>query len=139
MNKDNLVSFLKAHGLMVISSIGAEYPESAVVEYASEGCTLVFDTDSTSRKYKNILQNPNVSVVIGWDNDVEEETVQYQGKCTLLEGDDLVKYKRVYFAKKPAAQKWEHEPNTVYFKVEPVWVRHSDLKVFPWKISEFQF
>ena len=139
MNKEDLTSFLNSHDLMVVSSLGAIYPESAVVEYANEGCTLVFDTDSTSRKYKNILSNPNVSVVIGWDNEVEEETVQLQGKCTLLNGEALEKYKKVYFAKNPGAQKWEHEKGTVYFKIEPVWARHTDLKVFPWKISEFDF
>ena len=139
MNKEELANFLSSHALMVISTHGAEYPESAVVEYANEHCTLVFDTDNTSRKYKNILENPNVSVVVGWDNDVEEETVQYHGKCTLLNGEELARYKKVYFAKNPGAQKWENEPNTVYFKVEPSWARHTDLKVFPWKISEFQF
>ena len=139
MNKDNIASFLKAHDLMVISSLGKEYPESAVVEYASKDCVLVFDTDSSSRKYKNILNNPNVSVVIGWDNDIEEETMQYQGKCTLLEGADLIVYKKVYFAKNPGAQKWEHEEGTVYFKIEPVWIRHTDLKVLPWDITEIEF
>jgi nitroimidazol reductase NimA-like FMN-containing flavoprotein (pyridoxamine 5'-phosphate oxidase superfamily) len=139
MNEEGIASFLTSHGLMVISSYGEEYPESAVVEYANDNCVLVFDTDSSSRKYKNIVRNPNVSVVVGWDNDVEEETLQYEGKCTVLEGEELTHYKKVYFAKNPGAQKWENEPDTAYLKVEPVWVRHTDLKVFPWKISELQF
>lgn len=139
MNKKDVSSFLSSHDLMVMSSYGGEYPESAVVEYVNDDCTLVFDTNKSSRKYKNIIKNPNVSVVVGWDNDVEEETLQYHGKCTVLEGEELAHYKKVYFAKNPGAQKWENEPGTVYLKIEPVWVRHTDLKIFPWKVSELQF
>lgn len=123
---------------MVLASFGEEFPESAVVEYVSENDILVFDTDRGSRKYKNILKNPRVSVTIGWDNDNEEETLQMHGICTEITGDELVHLKSVYFAKIPSAQKWENEPGTVYLKIEPVWARHTDLKTYPWKTTEIE-
>jgi uncharacterized protein YhbP (UPF0306 family) len=121
---------------MVISSFGETYPESAVVEYASDGLTIIFDTDKSSRKYNNFIKNSKVSIVVGWDNDVEEETLQCHGKCELLDGDELDRLKKVYFAKNPGAQKWEHEKSTAYFKVELTWLRHTDLKTYPWAITE---
>jgi len=62
--------------------------------------------------------------------------VQYEGLATLLEGEELARLKEVYFAKSAYAKQWETE-NTVYFKVEPKWVRFSDLNTTPHSITVF--
>src|SRR5260221_9584663 len=136
MTKDEVAAFIHRHDLAVISTLGKEYPESAVVEFADENFVLIFDTHDTSRKHKNILASPNVSLVIGWD---ENKTVQYEGEAALLEGDELMHYKQIYFEKNPEAQKWGNAPEMAYFKVTPKWVRLTDLNTKPWTISEFNF
>jgi hypothetical protein len=55
----------------------------------------------------------------------------------LKEGPELESLKQAYFKKNPAAQKWESTEGNAYFKVEPVWVRFTDLNVTPWDITIF--
>lgn len=73
--------------------------------------------------------------MIGWEN---ERTVQYEGNATMLEhGPELDRLKSAYFKKNPEAQKWESTEGNIYFKVEPVWVRYTDLTTTPWDITAF--
>ena len=123
---------------MVISTKTDDYPESANVEFGNDGLTLIFDTSTASRKFKNIQASPKVSVVIGWDEH-ENKTVQYHGIAEVLAGTELEHLKEVYFAKSPEAQKWENTQGNVYIKVSPKWVRMTDLNTDPWTISEFEF
>ena len=136
MTKDELIGFISSRKLMVIATKGERYPESAVVEFGNDGLTLVFDANDKSRKYQNILKSPEVSVVIGLDEDVNK-TVQYEGRAKLLNGNELEELKKIYFQKSPDAQKWEHKEGSVYFKVEPVWIRFTDLNTDPWDITIF--
>lgn len=138
MTQDDIITFISERKFMVISTNGGEYPESATVEYGNDGLTLIFDTNSTSRKFQNIQHSPKVSVVIGWDEEVNK-TVQYQGIAEVLEGEELDRLKKVYFAKSPEAQKWENTKDNVYLKVSPKWVRMTDLNTDPWTISVFEF
>jgi nitroimidazol reductase NimA-like FMN-containing flavoprotein (pyridoxamine 5'-phosphate oxidase superfamily) len=137
MTQQELIDYISARQFMTIATFGEEFPESACVEFGSDGLTIILDTNRTSRKFKNIQNNPKVSLVIGWEN---ECTVQYEGIATLLEeGPELKHLKQVYFKKSPEAQKWENTEGNVYFKIEPKWVRYTDLNVSPWDISVFKF
>ena len=68
MTKDFVYNFIKQHALAVIAALSDDQkPEAALVGFAiSEDLEIVFDTVKTSRKYKNLLQNPKVALVIGW-------------------------------------------------------------------------
>ncbi len=135
MTKEELISYISARQFTVISTIGDEYPESACIEFGNDGLTLIFDTNRESRKFKNLQKSSKVSLVIGWE---DERTVQYEGNATLLEkGPELDQLKRAYFKKAPGAQKWEATDGNVYFKVEPVWIRFTDLNTTPWDITVF--
>lgn len=138
MTQEDVIRFISERQFMVISTKGEEYPESATVEYGNDGLTLIFDTNNTSRKFQNIQKSPKVSVVIGWDEEVNK-TVQYQGIAQVLEGEELGHLKKVYFAKSPESKKWENTNGNVYIKVSPKWVRMTDLNTSPWTISEFKF
>jgi uncharacterized protein YhbP (UPF0306 family) len=83
----------------------------------------MFGTYNTSRKYQNLLDNPQVAIVFGQDEGI---TVQYEGTASILEGDELVEYKKIYFAKHPTAQKYEHDEPQVYFQIKPRWLRWVD-------------
>lgn len=110
MTNGQLKQFIHERTLAVIATFGEDYPESAVIEYGDNGFEIIFDTKDTSRKYVNLMRNPKVSFVIGWKG---HDTVQYQGEATLLESDELERYKKVYFAKIPDAQKWQYEKDIV--------------------------
>lgn len=137
MTKEELIEYISARQLTVISTIGEAYPESACIEYGNDGLTLIFDTNRESRKFKNLQKSSKVSFVIGWE---DERTVQYEGNATLLEnGPELERLKFAYFKKSPGAQKWETSEGNTYFKVEPTWIRFTDLNTSPWSISVFDF
>ena len=136
MTESQLQQFLRGHTLAVISTLGEDYPESAVIEFGNHGLELIFDAYQDSRKSQNIQRSPNVSFVIGWN---ENKTVQYEGQALLLEGQESERYKQYYFAKLPNAQKWEYQPGIVYYRVIPKWIRYTDLNMHPWEIKEFKF
>jgi len=136
MTQKDIEQFISNHTLTTISTFGKEYPESAVIEFASSGLELIFDTHTTSRKYQNLMQNPRASFVIGWD---KNKTVQYEGEVIELKGDELTKYKEIYFAKMPEAKEWEHAKDITYFKVLPRWIRYTDLNVHPWQVEEMTY
>ena len=136
MTEDDLKQFVHQHTLAVIATQGESCPESAVIEFGDNGLELIFDTYRDSRKCQNIERSAKVSFVIGWD---ENKTVQYEGEAVLLKGDEKERYKQLYFAKLPEAQKWQHEPGILYYKVLPKWIRFSNLNVHPWDVKEFNF
>ncbi len=127
MTNEFLYNFIKQHNVAVVATLSKNNkPEAALVGFAiSKDLEIVFDTVKTSRKYKNLLQNPNVAVVIGWDN---ETTVQYEGIATELYGVDAEYYKEIYFEVYPdgrqRAKTWQH---IVHFKITPKWIRYSDF------------
>ncbi len=138
MTQEYVVKFISDHRFMVISTKTDDFPESANVEFGNDGLALIFDTNRDSRKFQNIQKDPRVSVVIGWDEDVNK-TVQYQGIAEEAKGEELSRLKKVYFTKSPDAQKWENTEGNVYVKVTPKWVRMTDLNTEPWTISVFEF
>ncbi len=127
MTKEFVYSFIRQYNLAVISTLSKENkPEAALVGFAiSEDLEIVFDTVKTSRKYKNLLLNPSVAVVIGWDN---ETTVQYEGIATELSGDNAAYYKEIYFeVYKDGRERAETWPHIVHFKITPDWIRYSNF------------
>lgn len=136
--KKLISGFIQRHFIAVISTVtGGGVPEAAVIEFGNtENLELIFDTFSTYRKYRNLKKNSRVAFVIGWDENI---TVQYEGEANELSGEELKRYKELYFRKNPKARKWETRPDVRYFKVRPSWIRYSDLNVNPWNIYEMNF
>lgn len=133
--KKILFDFIKSNTLAVLSTVNEKnQPESAVLEFGeTEELEIIFDTFKNARKYKNLKKNKNISFVIGWDKNI---TVQYNGIAEELSGEELEKYKKIYFKKNPEAQRWETQEGITYFKAVPKWVRYSDLNKNPWEIIE---
>lgn len=111
-------------------------PQSAVVEFGdTDDLEIIFDTFANARKYKNLQNCKDVSIVVGWDNNI---TVQYEGKAQELFGEELERCKEIYFGKNPDAKKWD-KVGIKYFKVQPAWIRYSDLNKDPWEVFEIEF
>jgi general stress protein 26 len=137
MEKEFVYKFMRQHQIAVVSSITKNgMPQSALVGIAvSTDLEIVFDTIKTSRKYENIINDPSVALVIGWD---DETTVQYEGLATeLTDVDDH--YREIYYSVYPdgreRAKTW---PGLVHFKVSPRWIRYSNFNT-PVVIEELVF
>jgi general stress protein 26 len=138
MTKEEVLSFIKGNHLAVVATSNANgTPQAAVVEFGElNDFTIIIDTLSSSRKYKNLKTNKNVAIVIGWDNDI---TVQIDALAIELSGGELEQAKRAYFKKNTRAKKWQDMPNISYFAFKPKWLRYSDLSKDPWYIKELSF
>lgn len=126
--KHLIYQFISQHKLGVLSTVNNDgKPESALVGIAvTPELEIIFDTIKSSRKYANILQNPSVSVVIGWDN---ETTVQYEGQAQILSDDAAAdRYREAYYSTWPDGRertaKW---PGLVHIKIAPRWIRYCNF------------
>jgi pyridoxine/pyridoxamine 5'-phosphate oxidase len=138
MTRLELYEFIARHALGVLGSISAEgMPQSALVGIAvTEELEIIFDTLDSTRKYRNLTSNAKASVVIGWEG---EQTVQFEGEAFLPKGEELQRYKEVYFAKWPDGPSRQGWPGLVYFVVRPRWIRYSDFDQRPPLIDEHVF
>ncbi len=138
MSLEAVFAFIAQHKLMMLATSVSDQPQAAVVEFGedAEKRLIIFDTLKDSRKYKNLLANPRVAGVIGWDESI---TVQFEGLAKELAGTELEQAKAAYFAKNPRAQRWESRDHITYFAVTLTWIRYSDLNQDPWYITELTF
>ncbi|MFB6454926.1 pyridoxamine 5'-phosphate oxidase family protein [Chitinophaga sp. Hz27] len=139
MTTEALYQYLASQPLGVVSTIctiGA--PQAAVVGIAvSPQLAIIFDTVSTSRKYANIIGNPKVAMVIGWE---DETTVQLEGTASLLPHGESHPLKEIYFTRFPdgrvRAATW---PDLVHFVVTPQWIRYSNFNDAKEPVKEWEF
>lgn len=133
-NANKIIEFLDRQTHMVIATTGNGIPEAALVGFASTSeFTLIFGTKTNSRKYKNIEQNPHVAIVFDDDKNI---TVQYEGIASTLSDTELTQYKELYFLKTPTSKKYENQPNQIYLKVLPSWIRYTNYQTNPNEIFE---
>jgi general stress protein 26 len=132
VTKELIYQFINQQKLGVVSTANPENkPEAAVVGIAvSANLEIIFDTIKTSRKYLNILRQPEVALVIGWD---EEITVQFEGMAEVLSDDSTAdRLREIYYQAYPdgreRAATW---PGLVHIKVTPKWIRYSNFNEPP--------
>ena len=138
--KKRIMDFMQANILTIISTvdISANKPESAVIAFAQkDNFELIFGTPNTTRKYRNLHKNPNVSFVIGWDSDTG--TVQYEGIAKELFGKESKLHSSVLVSKNPRSQKFVNREYQRYFLVKPTWIRILDMTKNPDETFEISF
>ena len=124
-----LVAFARAQTLAVVSTLGPDGPQSALVGIAvAPDFTIVFDTVEDTRKFRNLMRNPACSLVAGWAG---ERTVQIDGaaKRTASTADNPVL--QPYFAAFPDGRDRLGWAGIAHFVVTPTWARYSDYSIEP--------
>lgn len=136
-NNKLLFEFLNSVNHAVISTVNEKgYPQSATVGFGqTKELELIFGTDKNTRKAKNISKNSNVSFVINGP----EISVQYEGAVSLLTGEELTKFQKLFFKKMPSMEKYSLLPSQVYYKAKPTWIRCTDHATAPGKVFEIVF
>ena len=139
MTREFIYDIIRRHRLAGLATTSSDLqPEAAVVGIAiTPDLEIVFDTVRASRKYRNLLAQPKVAIVIGMKNEV---TTQYEGVAVELGGgpeDDG--YREAYYAVFPEGREraatWE---GLVHFVVRPGWIRYSNYNE-PVMIEEMRF
>lgn len=138
MNVEEVFQFMKSDRLGVLATVGeGQKPEAALMGYAvTPDMEIIFDTVKTSRKYPNLKKNPRVAWVLGCSSEI---TVQYEGVAEELDGEQLAKYKKIYFTTFPDGPDRQGWPGITYFVVRPKWVRYCDYHPSRRRIEEQQF
>ena len=121
---NGILDFMGEHIHCVISTVSdANQPESAMVGFScNKILEIIFGTSNESRKYKNLLGNPDIAIVIG-DSTAE---IQYEGLAEVIPQanyTDLIENQHI--KKIPGAAKYRDDPHQVYFKVTPKWIRYT--------------
>lgn len=139
MNPQKLLEFLRSHRLVVQASVSdTTQPQAAVVGIAvSEEFEMIFDTLQTTRKAKNLRENPHLALVIGGLTDGDERTAQYEGVADIPSCAELERLKEVYYTVYPEGRKRATWPSLIYIRVRPRWIRYSDYNQNPPEIGEF--
>src|SRR5580692_8217890 len=96
MTTDFLYDYISKKRYSVLSTVTKNnIPESALVGFAvTRDLKLIFDTVTTSRKYQNLVINPSIAFVIGWD---DWQTVQYEGIAKIPTENELAELLEYYF------------------------------------------
>lgn len=138
MTTEFLYNFISKNKYAVLSTVApASLPEAAVVGIAvTPDLKIIFDTVTTSRKYKNLMNNPAIAFVIGCSG---EQTIQYEGTAKVPSASELDELLETYFSVFPDGrdrkQNWK---DISYFVVGPKWIRYSDFNT-PQIIEETNF
>lgn len=135
MTRDELVQFLRRYKLAVQASVApGGVPQAAVVGFAvTDDLEIVFDTVATTRKYRNLLADPRIALVVGWDDEI---TAQIEGIADVPTGDELARVQASYFAAHPGGRDRLSWPGIRHLRVWPTWIRYSDFTRTPPRIVE---
>jgi len=138
VTRAELLQFLRRYRLAVVSSVEAASgaPQAAVVGFAvSDQLELVFDTLDSTRKYANLVADPRVALVIGWDDAI---TAQIEGVADVPSGVELERLRDVYFGPYPDGRDRLAWPGITHVRVRPTWARLSDFTTDPPRIDELR-
>jgi uncharacterized pyridoxamine 5'-phosphate oxidase family protein len=126
MTRAKLLEFLQKNRLGVVATTcGNGDPQSALVGIAvTERFEIVFDTVGRTRKCQNLRRHPQISVVVGWEQEI---TVQYEGIADEPGGRELERLKAVYFAVYPECISHQNREGITYVRIRPTWIRYSDF------------
>jgi pyridoxine/pyridoxamine 5'-phosphate oxidase len=135
MNRAGLCAFINQQRYGVVSSTAINgAPQSALVGIAATASLeIVFDTVTSSRKYRNLVQRPVCSLVVGWSG---EQTLQLEGIAHEPQGESLKYLQDVYFALWPECREHLSWPGIAYFVIHPEWLRYTDYSQEPVLIQE---
>ena len=133
-----IYDFITKNKYAVLSTVSEKgMPQSALVGIAvTRDLKIIFDTVTISRKYKNLIINPAIAFVIGWE---DEQTVQYEGTARIPKDQQFDELLAVYFEVFPDGRdRKENWKDISYFYVEPRWIRYSNFNE-PVQIEEMEF
>jgi general stress protein 26 len=121
--KKEILEVLKRFNVCVISTVSeGPKPEAAIVGFScNDKLELVVGTSNHSRKFANLMKNPQVALAIG-DNNAE---VQYEGVVSQLDVEVSSEWLEAHIKQTPAAKFYVNDPNQVWFRITPSWIKLS--------------
>lgn len=117
-----VAAFLRRARHWTVSTLGEHGPHAAVVGVAvADDLSCVFDTLATTRKALDVGRDPRVALVM-W---VGEATAQLEGTAEIVAAGTPAQ--AMYLGAFPAGHERTTDPDLIYVRVRPTWIRISDF------------
>jgi uncharacterized pyridoxamine 5'-phosphate oxidase family protein len=94
---DKVFKVLKESGQMTLATSSNDKPRSSIMECIMVGNSLIFATDPTSIKGKNLAKNPKVSLTAG----IPTKYVAIDGSVTDPSPKEIEEYGKILIARYP--------------------------------------
>ena len=137
-----VLEFLSQNSLMTVATVGSNssQPQNTLVAFAEmSDFTIIFNTNNDTRKYRNIVENPRVACVIGWDPEVHR-TLQLEGTVSELTGVEREQCRELFLSKEtPSKPEYVDDPKARLFAIKPTWLQYADYTKTPPRVVELQF
>jgi len=139
VDRAGLLEFMRSQFWAVEASASASGDaQAAIIGFAvTDDFQIVFETLDSTRKIRNLRQNPKIALVVGGWGAGDERTVQYEGLADEPQGAELEGLKAIYAGRFPSGWTGRNWPGWVFVRVRPTWVRYSDFTHNPPSIVEF--
>jgi len=123
--KDDITKILNAQQLSVLSTYGSEYPYSTLVGFTSTDDLkyIIFATIRNTRKYNNIKEQPNVSMLVDTRSKYirdfsKAQAVSILGRAEEAEDSEREKFADLHLQKHPYLKSFVQNPNCAIIKIE---------------------
>ena len=90
--------------------------------------TLLIGTSNKTRKYANLISNPNVAFVVGTEG---FQTVQIQGTAKEYSKQELADKIELHFEKVPSSKRFADNGDQCWFVITMNWLRFTDFTQKP--------
>lgn len=130
-------AFLASQPFCVVSTVGdGGAPQSAFVAFSeSDDFEIAIGTFVDSRKFRNVVRDPRVSIVVSGD----DKTVQIEGTARVATGAEEERVRAQHLTKNPSAKKYAYDSRESFVIVTPRWMRYTDFTTDPDTVEELRF
>ncbi|MEO8202144.1 MAG: pyridoxamine 5'-phosphate oxidase family protein [Gemmatimonadota bacterium] len=141
VNRDAVLAFIRQHSLAALASVNPlGGPQAAVVGFViTDDFEIIFDTLASTRKARNLADNPSIAFVIGGTQPGNERTVQFEGITDIPGREERRALVDRYLTTFPDGVERQSWPGLIYLRARPRWIRYSDYGTTPPTIIEFAF
>lgn len=136
--KQFVLDFLKAqiHAVVATTDPETNKPSAATVAFSeTDELELIFGTFDDTKKFTNIVANPNVALSVNLD----EICVQYEGVARVTDWEEEEDARNTHLEKHPSSQEYAFHEKQRFIKVTPKWIRYTDLGSTPQVVFEITF
>lgn len=125
MNIEQIKEFMDSFETCVISTVDVDQPQAATVGFSvDDDFKLLVATNQSTRKAKNLRQNPKVAITIGFEG---AKTLQLEGRAEKVDKELMSERVELHLNKVPAAKRFAGDVGQEYYLIVPLWLRFSDF------------
>jgi len=134
-----ILDFIKTSRVSVLATVlGNGSPHAAAMHYSHSvnPLEIYFSVDKTSLKCQSLLKKKKnkASVVIGF-SEQDWLTLQIDGLISIVSDREKLKsVKLIHYKKNPSSKEFENNPNTIFLRFKPKWIRYTDFNFEPPRI-----